>query len=145
MKTIVVGLDLYETDDVVLTAATQLAQGTQATLQLVHLFPLEITALDYVAYVPADPEKRQAAIDEDDKRMKALVADLERKGVKAEATVKIGRASPGILEHAVEVGADAIVVGTHSRNLISRALIGSTADKVIRRSPVPVLVVPTRE
>ena len=142
MKNIVVALDLIETDDAVIREAIRLAQGTNATLQLVHLFPLEITALDYVAYVPVDPSKRQAAIDEDEVRIKAVVADLKAKGIKAESKVMIGHTSPGILEHASEVGADAIVIGTHSRNLISRTLIGSTADKVIRQSPVPVLVVP---
>ncbi len=143
MKNIVVGVDLYKSDEAVLKAAANLAQVTKATLQLIHLFPPEVTALDYVVYTPEDPAKREAAIAEDEKQLKALVEDLDTKGVRAEAVVKIGHASNGILEYAEEIQADAIVIGTHSRNFISRALIGSTADKVVRRSPVPLLVVPT--
>jgi nucleotide-binding universal stress UspA family protein len=143
MKTIVVAIDLNEADKPVLKEACHLAKATGATLQLVHVFPRESTAMDYVVYVPVDPEKRKAAMAEERKQLEALVADLEKQGIKAEATLRVERASRGILALAEEVDADAIVVGTHSRNVVSRALIGGTADRIVRRSPVPVLVVPT--
>jgi nucleotide-binding universal stress UspA family protein len=47
-----------------------------------------------------------------------------------------------ILETAGAVASDLIVMGTHGRTGLQRLLIGSVADRVIRRSPVPVLTVP---
>lgn len=47
-----------------------------------------------------------------------------------------------LVDTAEEVGADLIAVGTHGRRPLMRALIGSVADRVIRLSPIPVLVVP---
>lgn len=43
---------------------------------------------------------------------------------------------------AEEVGADMIVMGTHGRHGLDRALLGSVADRVLRHSKVPMLVVP---
>lgn len=44
-----------------------------------------------------------------------------------------------------EVDADLIIVGNRGRNLVGRALMGATAEKVVRHAPCPVLVVRDRE
>jgi nucleotide-binding universal stress UspA family protein len=49
-------------------------------------------------------------------------------------------ATEGILNTALEDGADLIVVGSHGRSGIVRLILGSTANKVVAQSPVPVLV-----
>jgi nucleotide-binding universal stress UspA family protein len=46
-----------------------------------------------------------------------------------------------IVAYAEETDVDHIVVGSHGRSGLSRVLLGSTAEKVVRRSPVPVTVV----
>ena len=145
MKSIVVGVDLNEVDEAILKKAVSLGRATGATLHLVHVFPAETSAMDYVVYVPVDPEKRKAAIANTHEKLEERVSDLERKGVQAEAKIKFGHPHDKILEYAEEVKADVIVVGTQSRNAVSRVLLGATADKVVRRSPVPILVVPTME
>ncbi len=48
----------------------------------------------------------------------------------------------GILAAADRVGADMIVMGTHGRTGLSRLVLGSVAEAVLRRAAVPVLVVP---
>jgi nucleotide-binding universal stress UspA family protein len=47
-----------------------------------------------------------------------------------------------IVSTATERGADLIVMGTHGRRGLPRAILGSVAEKVVRLSPVPVLTVP---
>ena len=49
-------------------------------------------------------------------------------------------ASHGIVQSAVELGADLIVMGSHGRTGIARLMLGSVATKVVAESPVPVLV-----
>lgn len=46
-----------------------------------------------------------------------------------------------IIKKAGELGADLIVVGTHGRMGIEHVLVGSTAERLVRRSPIPVLTV----
>jgi nucleotide-binding universal stress UspA family protein len=49
------------------------------------------------------------------------------------------------IETAKTVGADLIVMGTHGRRGLSRVLLGSVAEKVVRTSPIPVLTVSSKE
>jgi nucleotide-binding universal stress UspA family protein len=52
-----------------------------------------------------------------------------------------GDAADTIAKYGLEIGADIVAVGTHGRSGLSRALMGSVAEQVIRRSELPVLVV----
>ncbi len=58
-----------------------------------------------------------------------------------ETEVVVGRPSHVIVEYADENAIDAIVMGSHGRDGLSRILLGSVAETVVRRSPVPVTVV----
>ena len=49
-----------------------------------------------------------------------------------------------ILQAASEWGADLIVIGSHGRDGLTRALLGSVAEGVMRQAPCPVLVVKAR-
>lgn len=62
-------------------------------------------------------------------------------GVDIETHVEIGRPARAIEEFAEEQEVDHIVIGSHGREGISRVLLGSVSEKVVRRSPVPVTVV----
>jgi nucleotide-binding universal stress UspA family protein len=55
-----------------------------------------------------------------------------------------GRVADTIVRQAKRLRADLIVMGTHGRRGLRRALLGSDAELVVRQSPVPVLLVPAR-
>ena len=63
----------------------------------------------------------------------------EQADVDVETHVEIGRPTRVIEEFAED--SDHVVVGSHGREGIARVLLGSVAEKVVRRSPVPVTVV----
>lgn len=56
--------------------------------------------------------------------------------------VRRGRPAETILEYAEEHAIDLLVVGRTGRGGVAEALLGSTADRLVRRSPIPVVVVP---
>jgi nucleotide-binding universal stress UspA family protein len=77
-----------------------------------------------------------------------VTAELERwagEAKKREITVRVvmrrGSPSTEIVALASEEHADLLVIGTHGRGGVSRALLGSVADRVIRTAPCPVLTV----
>ena len=81
----------------------------------------------------AEGEEATAAVAE-----AAVERDLE-----VETAVRHGKPAAEILEYADEEGVDAIVMGTHGRTGADRLVIGSVAEQVVRRSPVPVTTIRT--
>lgn len=70
------------------------------------------------------------------------VADsLKKEGIAAEAAVVSGRSADEILDYTKKNQVDLIVMSTHGMSGISRWVLGSVADRVIRHSTVPVLVI----
>lgn len=62
-------------------------------------------------------------------------------GVELETEYVIGDISDTIVDHAEERDVDHVVIGSHGRTGASRILLGSVAETVARRSPVPVTIV----
>ncbi|HKL30574.1 MAG TPA: universal stress protein [Natrialbaceae archaeon] len=91
---------------------------------------------------PASPEawferaREDAATELDDAR-----AIAETYGVEIETAIEVGRPSSVIVTYAEENDVDHVVLGSHGRKGLSRILLGSVAEAVVRRSPVPVTVV----
>ncbi|MFB6177175.1 MAG: universal stress protein, partial [Halobaculum sp.] len=69
--------------------------------------------------------------------------DLIRESVvgPVETDTAVGRPASAIVEYAETNEVDHLVLGSHGRTGVSRLLLGSNAEKVVRRSPVPVTVV----
>jgi nucleotide-binding universal stress UspA family protein len=65
-------------------------------------------------------------------------------GYDVDALVDVGEASRVILECAAALPADLVVMGTHGRSGFQHLLLGSVAEKVLRKAPCPVLTVPPR-
>ncbi|AXR77422.1 universal stress protein [Natrarchaeobaculum sulfurireducens] len=71
---------------------------------------------------------------------RALAADCDRN---LETEVDSGKPAHRIVERALEDDCETIVLGSHGRQAISRVVLGSVAERVVRRSPIPVAVVPS--
>ena len=70
-----------------------------------------------------------------------VVDKLKKKGINAKTAVVEGKPSDEILNYADKNQADLIIMSTHGSSGLTRWAFGSVADKVIRHSPVPVLVI----
>ncbi|KAB7514103.1 universal stress protein [Halosegnis rubeus] len=58
-----------------------------------------------------------------------------------ETAVENGPPAKTIVKHAADIDADAIIIGSHGRTGLSRVLLGSVAESVVRRAHCPVVVV----
>jgi nucleotide-binding universal stress UspA family protein len=70
---------------------------------------------------------------------------LEKKGLKVTAASGTGRADEEIVKFAEQAGVDVIVMASHGRSGLARWAYGSTADRVLKSSPIPVLLIKSRE
>jgi nucleotide-binding universal stress UspA family protein len=111
-------------------AAGDVAAERGATLALVHVVSAPGPELAAMARAGAED------------RLRAWAAEVApRAGTKVEWSVGDGPVADGILERARAGGHDLVVLGTHGRTGIARALLGSVAERVIRRAERAVLVV----
>ncbi|MFC5279488.1 universal stress protein [Halorubrum rubrum] len=118
----------------VLGHAADIAGATDAT---VHVLFVADTARDSVTVIEG------RTVDVLEERGERLVSEateaLEAAGVDHDATVRQGNPAPTIVDHAEREGHDLIVMPTRGREGLSRHLLGSVAEKVVRHSTVPVL------
>ncbi|WP_207588456.1 universal stress protein [Halomontanus rarus] len=70
-----------------------------------------------------------------------VVAKAEEAGLEVVETVLEGTPHERLLEYAGRKEIDAIAIGTHGKSGLSRVLLGSTAEEIVREAPVPVLTV----
>jgi nucleotide-binding universal stress UspA family protein len=73
--------------------------------------------------------------------LKKLSERVRYKGIKAETVFRKGRVADTIAAYAEKNGFDLIVIATHGRSGVSRWVWGSVADRILRASCVPVLMV----
>lgn len=140
MKRIILATDFSERAGAAERQAVDLARALGAELVLVHVVseaPLWREGL-YSRDVRAVFEaQRRWATETLASRARALTAD----GVVSRGVVRVGPAWDEIVRLAAEEKADLLVVGTQGRTGLERLLLGSVAERVIRRAPCPVLTV----
>lgn len=131
-------VDFDRDSDSALALALKLARQNQASLILLNVAPLPLGTTE-TSPVPLDPfpfwEKSCRA------RLEKIGRELVDGKVPYETLIASGDPADGILATIAESGADVVVMGTHGRTGISRVLLGSVAEKVVRESTVPVLTV----
>ncbi len=164
IKKILYGTDLSENARYAFAYAVSLANAYQAGITILHVLAddanIEACAALYIGR-EAWHQIRQRTYD---RARQALIgkkradiaieevlqkfsettraADAGQASVTDEIIVKQGVPEEHILAQAIQRQADLIVIGSHGHGAIAEALMGSTARRVLRRSTIPVVVVP---
>ncbi len=142
LKSIVVGTDFSVCAARALSVAVSLASSQGARIHILHVLMEPVQAFDVAAALPyPDAAVRKEWEDAARTRLAREARAAERRGVPAAELLKWGRPSDTIVETAVALRASLIVVGTHGRSALEKFLLGSTAERIVRRSPIPVLTV----
>ena len=91
-------------------------------------------------------EKMKSTLEEDrEKRFNDQYLHHIKDKTKVKIVTKSGREDEKILKFAQKEKIDIIVIGTHGRTGIEHVFLGSVAEKIIRRSPIPVFVIPCKD
>ena len=146
IKTILVPTDFSEPTRQVMDYAVYLAQTFGARLILVHIFqtlPLTeaVNWLDTAAPPAAESglwEQLKAAAETQMARLKEKYSEA---GVEIETRVAEGVPSVEIIRLADREKVDLIAMGSHGRTGVRHLLIGSVAERVVRKAPCPVFVI----
>ena len=136
---ILVATDFSDCSQRALDLGVELALKFESELVLVHSWEAPSYSYGGGLYLPVDlvtPIEQAATA-----QLEASLSDLRRRVPRAVSMLRAGAAWQEVLEAAVSVRADLIVVGTHGRTGLARALLGSVAEKIVRLAPIPVLTV----
>lgn len=127
--------------------AATLAHSLGAKLALLYVVedPFVTGAWNSEIVVANVPELLDNLIADAQRQLGTLKESAAAMGVTAETTVVTGRPAQAIIDHATEGGFDLIVMGTHGRTGISHVVMGSVAERVLRKAPCPVLTVKAAE
>jgi nucleotide-binding universal stress UspA family protein len=125
------------------TYAAALARWHTAHLTLLHVVP----TFDPVSVRPATldgavqlvyPASREQVLE----ALERMLGTADAGSIDVTCAADAGDPSKRIVDHALTIPADLIVIGTHGRGGFERFMIGSVAEKVLRKAPCPVLTVP---
>jgi len=139
VKKILIPIDFSDYSKAALRYAINFAKCCEADMYLIYV-------VEPVIY-PPDFSMGQIAIPsvnaEWDQRAKDELANLAKSeipaDVKAKTIIKTGKPFIEIIETAAEEDIDLIIIATHGHTGVEHILFGSTAEKVVRKAPCPVL------
>jgi universal stress protein A len=137
---ILVAVDFSEESRSALACAAELAARFSASLVLVHVVEPHFGPANSESPEPPMESSEAADFAEAKLDLSALGEQMLGPCRVVETVVRGGLAFFEITEAAKVLNADLIVVGTHGYTGLKRALLGSTAEKVVRHAPCPVLV-----
>lgn len=142
LKVILCPIDFSEFSARAYQYALSLAEHYRAKLVALHIVELwRYPFADYAAYEADFANFCKALTEGGEQRLRELVKKYPHESIQPELVVKMGNASDLILSFAQEQHMDGIVMGTHGRRGFDRLVLGSTTDRVMRRSSCPVLVI----
>jgi nucleotide-binding universal stress UspA family protein len=140
IKKVLVPIDFTETSDKALDFALELAEKFDASVTAMHAFEIPVLGFpDGALVASADIASRlqEAAR----KGLDAAVSARATRGRPIATVLREGNSWEEIKAVAEELRVDIIVIGTHGRRGIARALLGSVAENVIRTVKIPVLTI----
>jgi nucleotide-binding universal stress UspA family protein len=143
LKQLLVPTDFSIASGVALKYAKELATNFKATLHLLHVIE-DMRIFGWTAPEGSVPPL-YTLIDEMETKvhagMEKLLSAAEREQFCARLSIRRGSPFVEIIRYARTENIDMIVLGTHGRGPIAHMLMGSVAERVVRKSPCPVLTV----
>jgi nucleotide-binding universal stress UspA family protein len=141
VRTVLCPVDFSDASREALHFAADLARQYDAELHLLHVYQVPGYAFPE-GVVVAGPEVMSSFLDEIDRSLGRWRLEAEERGAASvECTSLPGSAAAEIIRYAKKHDVDLIVVGTHGRGGFAHVLLGSVAEKVVRKAACPVLTV----
>jgi len=140
LRRILVPTDFTETSDRALDWAMGIAARVGANVTVMHSYEIPIVGFPDGAIV-ATPEIATRIADASRAALESTVEQRRGRGVPLDSVLREGVAWEEINAVADEIEADLVVIGTHGRRGLARALLGSVAENVIRTAHRPIVTI----
>ena len=145
LNTVVVPLDGSELAELSLPYAEELATVLSLEVLLVRVARTDHPAFSYSEFAGRMPDFASALVGEAARYLEAVSVGLRNRGLNVRRQVLRGAPAPALLDLARETPRNLIAMTTHGRSGLTRWMMGSVAEALVRGSGDPVLVIRPRE
>jgi nucleotide-binding universal stress UspA family protein len=142
MRTILCPVDFFPASDRAILYAAGLAANYEARLHLLHVItPVFAGAHEAMIEVA---EITKSMRDNSAREMDKLAAGVKQIGIQVDGEIVVGDVYDEIKRSIATIKPELVVMGTHGRRGFERWFMGSTTEKLLRHSPVPLLTISSR-
>ena len=139
IKKVLVPIDFSDYSKAALRYAVNFAQMFNSEMILVYVVEPVIYPPDFSMGQIAIPSVNTEWDTKAKEELEKLAATEIPKNIKVTTTIKTGKPFLEIIDTASELDTDIIIIATHGHTGVEHILFGSTAEKVVRKAPCPVL------
>lgn len=138
---ILVPVDFSEFTDDIVRYATEIAQRFGSSIHLIHVIPNMDYFTPYESFMAAEnmvtvQKGVEAEVQRDLEKVAATIT-----GIPVTKVIRTGVSFVEIVEYVKSEHMDLVIMATHGRGGLEHIIIGSVAEKVVRKSPCPVLTI----
>lgn len=153
---LLVAIDFSDAFEKVIQEAETLAAALSAHITLLHVTEPE-PGVSFSAFEPdlliggIEPDPQSLRDDlakryqREHSRLQEISQQMRERGIECRALLVQGNSASEILAEAEKLSADMILLGSHGKGMAAKLLLGSTSEGVLRKSKLPVHIVPTRK
>ena len=142
IEQILVPIDFSDTTDKIIAVAVEQALAFNATIHLLHVQVPFVNATLHnmessITYENPSPEMKKY----DQEHLDEVAGKIKSRGISTETTSVDGNPSEEILSYCEANNIDVTVIGSHGHGALHHIILGSVSEKVLHKSPCPVMVV----
>ncbi len=142
MKNILVTINFEKNEKLLIDKAFQLAESFNSKIWLIHIAAPDPDFVGYEVGPQNIRDSRASELRKEHKQLQTYTDTLKKKGVRAEGLLVQGATIEMILEEAKKLNVDIIIAGHHEHNFFYKAFVGSVSGKIVKKSKIPVLIIP---
>lgn len=142
MKNILATIDFSYNEKLVMDMAVNMAKAFGGKIWLLHVVPPEPEFIGFGVGPQYVRDSRAAELRKERRLMNEYAEQMQENGVDTKGLVIEGATVDMILDKAEKLNIDLIITGHHEHNFVYKAFFGSVANGVVKKTKIPVLLVP---
>jgi len=140
MSTILLATDFSPVSDHALDEAVALARGLGDDIEIIHIHEMQVASVPPTLDLAPMPPSA-ASVGKAETALTERVARIRAQGLNCESTALFGRPDEEVVRRAQQLKPRMVVVGAKGHSPLHNLLLGSIAERIVKKAPCPVLIV----
>jgi len=142
---ILVCIDLSDSTNKIVQKAKELAKAVSAKLWVLHVAEPEPDFVGFDIGPQSVRDSRSKQFHQEHRQIQEIANRMREDNLDTTALLVQGSTAETILMQASSLNTDIIVLGSHGRGAVYKFLVGSVSESVIRKTELPIFIVPTHK